>query len=329
MATMRVIVGVDLGGTNIIVGTVTQDGENVAGVQRRATPAAQGPDVVVKHIVGAVQESIAQAQRVWSKDIDVIGIGIGSPGPIDTKNGIVVTSPNLRWTDVPLRELVSEIVDLPATLENDANCAVLGEWWRGAARGAQIVVGVTIGTGVGGGFVLDGRIFHGASDVAGEFGHMTIDSTGRRCACGNYGCLEAYASGPAIAKRAIENIEAGATSSLAQYVDGDLSRITAEEVYLAAKDGDYLAEEVVRDTARLLGAGIANLVNICNPEVVVVCGGVTSAGEKLFGPLREEVARRAFRPAAEACRIVPGTLPGTAGVIGAVASFNLQTTGST
>ena len=326
---MRVIVGVDLGGTNIVVGTVTQDGENVAGVQRRATPAAQGPDVVVKHIVGAVQESIAQAQRVWSKDIDVIGIGIGSPGPIDTKNGIVVTSPNLRWTNVPLRKLVSEIVDLPATLENDANCAVLGEWWRGAARDAQIVVGVTIGTGVGGGFVLDGKIFHGASDVAGEFGHMTIDSTGRRCACGNYGCLEAYASGPAIAKRAIESIEAGATSSLAQYVDGDLSRITAEEVYMAAKDGDYLAEEVVRDTARLLGAGIANLVNICNPEVVVVCGGVTSAGDKLFRPLREEVSRRAFRPAAEACRIVPGTLPGTAGVIGAVASFNLQTTGST
>ncbi len=326
---MRVIVGVDLGGTNIVVGTVTQDGENVAGVQRRATPAAQGPDMVVKHIVGAVRESIAQARSVWGKDIDVIGIGIGSPGPIDTKNGIVVTSPNLHWTNVPLRKLVSEIVDLPATLENDANCAVLGEWWRGAARGAQIVVGVTIGTGVGGGFVLNGKIFHGASDVAGEFGHMTIDSTGRRCACGNYGCLEAYASGRAIAKRAIESIEAGATSSLSQYVDGDLSRITAEEVYLAAKDGDHLAEEVVRDTARLLGAGIANLVNICNPEVVVVCGGVTSAGEKLFRPLREEVARRAFRPAAEACRIVPGTLPGTAGVIGAVASFNLQTTGST
>lgn len=326
---MRVVVGVDLGGTNIVVGTVTQDGKNVAGVQHRATPAAQGPDVVVKHIVGAVRESVAQAQSVWGRDIDVIGIGIGSPGPIDTKNGIVVTSPNLRWTNVPLRKLVSEIVDLPATLENDANCAVLGEWWRGAARDAQIVVGVTIGTGVGGGFVLDGKIFHGASDVAGEFGHMTIDSTGRRCACGNYGCLEAYASGPAIAKRAIESIEAGATSSLTQYVDGDLSRITAEEVYLAAKDGDYLAEEVVRDTARLLGAGIANLVNICNPEVVVVCGGVTSAGEKLFRPLREEVARRAFRPAAEACRIVPGTLPGTAGVIGAVASFNLQTTGST
>ncbi len=326
---MRVIVGVDLGGTNIVVGTVSEDGERVAGVERRRTPAAQGPDMVVKHIVGAVRESITQAKAVWGSEVEVIGIGIGSPGPIDTKNGIVVTSPNLGWTDTPLRRLVSEIVDLPATLENDANCAVLGEWWRGAARGAQVVVGVTVGTGVGGGFVLDGKIFHGASDVAGEFGHMTIDSTGRRCACGNYGCLEAYASGPAIAKRAIESIEAGATSSLATYVDGDLSRITAEEVYLAANDGDDLAQEVVRDTARLLGAGIANLVNICNPEIVVVCGGVTTAGEKLFKPLREEVTRRAFRPAADACRIVPGELPGTAGVIGAVASFKLQTTGST
>jgi len=326
---VRVIVGVDLGGTNIVVGTVSEDGERVAGVERRRTPAAQGPDMVVKHIVGAVRESITQAKAVWGSEVEVIGIGIGSPGPIDTKNGIVVTSPNLGWTDTPLRRLVSEIVDLPATLENDANCAVLGEWWRGAARGAHVVVGVTVGTGVGGGFVLDGKIFHGASDVAGEFGHMTIDSTGRRCACGNYGCLEAYASGPAIAKRAIESIEAGATSSLATYVDGDLSRITAEEVYLAANDGDGLAQEVVRDTARLLGAGIANLVNICNPEIVVVCGGVTTAGEKLFKPLREEVTRRAFRPAADACRIVPGELPGTAGVIGAVASFKLQTTGST
>ncbi|MCZ6915739.1 MAG: ROK family protein [Gemmatimonadetes bacterium] len=326
---MRVIVGVDLGGTNIVVGAVTEDGERVAGLQRRVTMAEQGPDMVVKQIVGAVRESIAQAELVWGSDLELLGIGIGSPGPIDTKRGIVVTSPNLRWTNVPLRALISEIVDLPATLDNDANCAVLGEWWRGAARNARVVVGVTVGTGVGGGFVLDGKIFHGASDVAGEFGHMTIDSTGRRCACGNYGCLEAYASGPAIARRAIESIEAGATSKLLQYVDGDLERITAEEVCRAANDGDTLAQEVVRDTARFLGAGIANLMNICNPEIVVVCGGVTSAGELLFRPLRDEANRRAFRPAAEACRIVPGDLPGTAGVVGAVAAFKLQTTGST
>ncbi len=178
---MRVIVGVDLGGTNIVVGTVSEDGERVAGVERRRTPVAQGPDMIVKHIVGAVHESITKAKAAWGSQVEVIGVGIGSPGPIDTKNGIVVTSPNLGWTDVPLRQLVSEIVELPATLENDANCAVLGECWCGAAKGAKVVVGITIGTGVGGGLVLDGKIFHGASDVAGEFGHMTIDSTGRRC----------------------------------------------------------------------------------------------------------------------------------------------------
>ncbi len=328
---MRVIVGVDVGGTNIVVATVTEDGEQVSGIQRRSTPTAQGADAVITSIAGAITESIVQAKAAWGGggDLEVIGVGIGSPGPIDTKRGLVVTSPNLGWTNVPLRDRVSELVGVRTTLDNDANCAVLGEWWRGAARGAQVVVGVTVGTGVGGGLVLDGKIFHGASDVAGEFGHMTIDSTGRRCACGNYGCLEAYASGPAIAKRATENIEAGATSTLTQHVDGNSSRITAALVYQAANDGDELALEVVRDTARFLGAGIANLVNICNPELVVVCGGVTSAGEKLFRPLREEVKRRAFRPAADACRIVAGELPGTAGVIGAVAAFKLQTTGST
>ncbi|MCH7489667.1 MAG: ROK family protein [Gemmatimonadetes bacterium] len=326
---MRVIVGVDVGGTNIVIGTVTEDGKQVSGIQRLRTPTGHGADPVITSIAGAVNESIGQARTVWGEDLEVVGVGIGSPGPIDTKRGLVVTSPNLGWTNVPLRDRVSELVRLPTTLDNDANCAVLGEWWRGAARGAKVVVGVTVGTGVGGGLVLDGKIFHGASDVAGEFGHMTIDSTGRRCACGNYGCLEAYASGPAIAKRATESIEAGATSTLTQYVDENSSRITAALVYQAANDGDELALEVVRDTARFLGAGIANLVNICNPEIVVLCGGVTSAGEKLFRPLREEVNRRAFRQAAEACRIVAGELPGTAGVVGAVAAFKLQTTGTT
>ena len=326
---MRGIVGVDIGGTNVVVGTVTEDGKQVRGIQRRNTAVSSGPDAIITHVAEAIRESVTQAESAWGEKLEVIGVGIGSPGPIDTKRGVVVTSPNLRWVNVPLRDRVSELVGLPATLDNDANCAVLGEWWQGAARGAQVVVGVTVGTGVGGGLVLDGKIFHGVSDVAGEFGHMTIDSTGRQCACGNYGCLEAYASGPAIAKRAIESIEAGATSTLPQYVNGDLGGITAALVYQAATDGDALALEVVRDTARFLGAGIASLVNICNPELVVVCGGVTSAGENLFRPLREEVTRRAFRPAAEACRIVAGELTGTAGVIGAVAAFKLQTTGST
>jgi glucokinase len=150
---------------------------------------------------------------------------------------------------------------------------------------------------------------------------MTIDTSGRRCKCGNYGCLEAYASGPNIAQRAREAIESGEVSLLPDLVAGDLTRITAQTVYDANDRGDALAREVVRDTARFLGAGIANLLNVFNPEVVVIAGGVTQAGDALFVPLRAEVRRRAFRPAVDACRIVPGVLSGTAGVVGAVKTF--------
>jgi len=157
---------------------------------------------------------------------------------------------------------------------------------------------------------------------------MTIEANGRLCKCGNQGCLEAYASGPAIAARAVEGIKAGATTTLPQYVAGDFSRITAQVVYEAANDGDAFALDVVHETAKLLGAGVASLVNIFNPNVVVICGGVTQAGEKLFGPLTLEVHRRAFKPAWEVCRILPGTLTGTAGVYGAAAVFMQRTWGA-
>jgi len=206
---------------------------------------------------------------------------------------------------------------VPVTLDNDANCATVGEWWLGAARGGKNVVGITIGTGIGGGLIINGELYHGASDVAGEIGHTTIDVNGRHCKCGNYGCLEAYASGPNIAMRAVEEIKAGAVSRLADYVGGDLRQVTAQTVYQAAHDGDQLALEVVNDTAKFLGVGIANLLNVFNPEVVVVCGGVTLAGDRLFDPLRREVARRAFKPAVSVCRIIPCELSGTAGVYGA------------
>jgi glucokinase len=255
------------------------------------------------------------------------GVGAGAPGPLDTKRGVVLLTPNLGWVNLPLRQLLQDALGVPARIDNDANCAVLGEWWRGAARGAKQVIGITIGTGIGGGIIVDGRLYHGASDCAGEIGHTTVEVNGRRCKCGNYGCLEAYASGPAIARRAVEAIEAGQTSKLPDYVDGALEKITAQTVYQAAHDGDELAEEVVGDTAKFLGAGIANMINIFNPEIVVVFGGVTLAGERLFGPLRREVAKRAFKPAVAVCRIVPAELTGTAGVYGAARTFLDQTRG--
>jgi len=320
---VRYVVGIDLGGTNIVAGTVAEDGSELLGLVSEPTIPEQGADAVLTRIV-----KLARASMAAARGKDIAGLGIGSPGPLDTKTGVVLLTPNLGWTNFPLRDRLATALDLPATLDNDANCAIFGEWWRGAARGANYVVGLTIGTGIGGGIVLAGEVYRGASDVAGEIGHMSIDSNGRRCKCGNDGCLEAYASGPAIAARAVEGIEAGAETSLPHYVKGDLAKITAQIVYEAAHDGDEYALDVVHETAKFLGTGVANIVNIFNPEVVVICGGVTLAGEKLFAPLRGEVKRRAFKPAVDACRIVPGELTGTAGVYGAAAVFLQRTLGT-
>jgi len=306
-----------------VVGTVAEDGSELIGLVSEPTLPEQGGDAVIARIVKLARASIAAAPGK-----EIAGVGIGSPGPLDTKTGVVILTPNLGWVNMPLRDRVADSLKLPTVLDNDANCAIFGEWWRGAARGVDDVIGLTIGTGIGGGIVLGGKIYHGASDVAGEIGHMTIDANGRLCKCGNQGCLEAYASGPAIAARAVEGIEAGVETSLPQYVAGDLSRITAQVVYEAAHDGDPYALDVVRDTAKLLGAGVASLVNIFNPSVVVICGGVTLAGDKLFGPLTTEVHRRAFKPAWEVCSILPGALTGTAGVYGAAAVFMQRTWGA-
>ena len=321
---MRFVLGIDIGGTNLVVGSVAEDGSTVVATASEPTQAEAGATDVLDRIVGLAERAIAATRRE-APGAEILGIGVGAPGPLDTRRGIVLLTPNLGWVNMPLRQIIHDRLGLPAALDNDANCAVLGEWWVGAARGARHAIGITIGTGIGGGIILDGRLYHGASDVAGEIGHTTIDTEGRRCKCGNYGCLEAYASGPNIALRAVEELQAGAESRLRALVNDDLRKITAQTVYQAAADGDELALEVVNDTAKFLGVGIGNLLNVFNPEVVVVCGGVTLAGAHLFEPLRREVARRAFKPAVAACRIVPGELAGTAGVYGAAKVFLDQT----
>lgn len=328
-ARTRYILGVDLGGTNIVAGAMPEDGSRELAIHSEPTHPERGSEAVVDRIVSMLAQVISEVIAKYdAKPQDFLGVGVGAPGPLDRERGVVVVAPNLGWRDFPLRDAIADHIRLPATLDNDANCATLGEWWRGAAQGARNVVGITIGTGIGGGIVIGGQLYHGSSDVAGEIGHTTIDSTGRYCRCGNYGCLEAYASGPAIALRAREALERDEVSALHKMVKGDLDLLTAATVYEAAHRGDALALEVVRDTARFLGTGIANLLNTVNPDVVVITGGVTRAGDRLFEPLRAEVKRRAFRPAVAACRIVPGTLEGTAGVVGAVATFKQQKLGT-
>jgi len=313
------VLGIDIGGTSYTVGAVASNGSCVVAQRNEPTNPAAGADDVLRRIVAAGHAVMAEtiASRPGAS---FIGAGAGAPGPLNTATGMVLLTPNLGWTDFPLRDRLAEGLEIPVAIDNDANCAVLGEWWCGAASGTRNAIGFTIGTGIGGGIIIDGRLYHGASDCAGEIGHTTIDSNGRRCACGNYGCLEAYASGPAIARRAVEAIEAGAESGLPAMAGGNLAAITAQTVYEAAHQGDELAREVVHDTAHFLGAGVANLVNIFNPEVVVVCGGVTRAGDLLLVPLRREVARRAFKPAVAAVRILPSVLE-TPGVQGAARVF--------
>ncbi|MEO8449573.1 MAG: ROK family protein [Gemmatimonadota bacterium] len=317
---MRYILGVDIGGTNLVVGAVAEDGSALIGLRSESTGAAHGPDAVIERIVGMAKRTIADTVQAVP-NAEITGVGVGCPGPLNIATGIVVLTPNLGWVNMPVRDRIESALERPTAIDNDANCAMAGEWWIGAAKGARHALTVTLGTGIGGGIVIDGKLFHGASDVAGEVGHMTIETNGRRCGCGNDGCLEAYASGPAIAQRTIEALEAGADSSIRTLVGDDLTTITAQIVYDAAAANDPLALEVVRDTAKYLGTGVANLINLLNPEVVVICGGVTLAGDRLFKPLRREVNRRAFRPAVDACRIVPGLLPGTAGVYGAAKAF--------
>ncbi|HUG42102.1 MAG TPA: ROK family protein [Longimicrobiales bacterium] len=325
----RWVVGVDLGGTNIVVGVLPIDGGELMAVRTQRTEAIRGAKFVVDRIVQMVEQTIAEVAGAHGASKEhFAGIGIGSPGPLNRATGTIINTPNLGWRNFPLRDLISNAVGLPAALDNDANCATYGEWWLGAGREVDHLVGFTLGTGIGGGIVLNGKIFHGASDAAGEVGHTTIDSTGRKCKCGNYGCLEAYASGPAIALRAVEGIEAGVESVLPDLVNGRLDQLTAATVYEGAVLGDAYANEVMKETAKFLGIGIANMINILNPEMIVIAGGVTRAGDHLLVPLRAEVRRRAFRSAEEVCQIVPATLIGTAGVIGAVAMFKQDVLGA-
>ncbi|MCY3548352.1 MAG: ROK family protein [Gemmatimonadetes bacterium] len=311
------VVGVDIGGTNLRVGTVPlEGGAPPVAVRRRSTRAASGSDRVLDRLVTMIRESVADVGRD-----NVAGIGLGAPGPLDRASGVVTETPNLGWRDYPLRDLVAEACGLPVTLDNDANCFTYGEWWMGAGRGSRRLVGITLGTGIGGGIVIDGEIHHGASGAAGEVGHMSIDFRGRRCPCGARGCIEAYASGPAIAVRAVEAIADGGDSILASMVGGDLGEITAEIVCRAAAAGDPHADGVVRDTARILATAVTNLIHLLNPDAVVIGGGVANAGDRLLRPLRREVRRRVFGAHMRACRIVQSELGDSAGVIGAAGVF--------
>ena len=301
----RAVIGVDLGGTNLRTALVAPEGDVLAR-HKEATEASLGYRKVIGKLIDSIQEQQENARR---SGCSVAAVGVGAPGVIQASRGVVVKSPNFPdWNNLPLKQELENAVGIPVFIENDANVAALGEQWRGAAQGINSMIFLTLGTGVGGGIVLDGRIWSGADGMAGEVGHMTIVPDGRKCGCGNTGCLEMYASSRGIVMSYQErNPSASATAT------------TSVQIYEAARRGEALAGQVMEDMGRYLGIGIANLVNIFNPEMIVVGGGVKDAWTLFIGTTRDEVRKRSFELPAERARIVPSVLGDDAGMIGAAA----------
>lgn len=306
-------VGIDLGGTNIKGGVVDASG-GVLSFESIETEGEQGRDHVLDRIallVGKVCDAAGLGRD------DIAAVGIGSPGPLDTKKGIIHTAPNLPgWENLPLADEVSQRCGCPVFIENDANAAALAESFAGVGKGKKCMLLLTLGTGIGGGIVIDGRVWHGVNDCAGELGHLSIQYDGRRCNCGSIGCVETYASASNLVVRTLEKLEAGAESCLSEYGDG----LQCHHIFEAAADGDAFAQGVVDEGITMLACAIASLINIFNPDMVVLFGGMTNAGDQLFVPVREKVKERAFPTAYERCEIVPSQLGGEAGVIGSAAA---------
>lgn len=302
----KLILGADVGGTNIKTVLVNGRGKVLATL-KRPTLARRGRDALIERLVLTLRDTVKKSGAAMK---DAAGVGIGFAGPLDPVTGIVFNPPNIPgWFNVPLRDILIQKLKKPVALDNDANLVALGEYWKGAGRGAKALVCLTLGTGVGGGIVLNGRVWHGASGIAGEIGHMTVVRNGRRCLCGNRGCLEVYASSKGLMFRMQELLEGGRARRP--------GKLTPENIERWALSGDKTARRAIRDTGVILGVAIANIANMLNPDVVVVGGGISKIGELLFEPIRTEVKKRAFPQAVEGLKIVKAELEDDAGALGA------------
>jgi len=310
-------VGIDLGGTNLKLGLASAEGELF---RRLSVPtgADEGPDPVMARMAEAVRRLAEEAGLALD---DLAAVGVGAPGPLDCQAGIIHFAPNLPgWINVPVRDTLQEALGRTVVLENDANAAAYGEFRVGAARDVRSMFILTLGTGVGGGIVHEGRLVRGATDTAAELGHVIVAHGGRLCGCGNRGCLEAYASATAVVERFRQ--EAG-VSDLARR-----PRLEAKDVFEAAAAGDRAAARIVSETAEYLAVGIASILHVLNPEMVVLTGGMMGSGEAFLEEIRGHVRRLAFPSAWEACRLCSSRLGGDAGILGsALAAETFDRTG--
>jgi len=305
----KYIVGIDLGGTNLKAGIVDRNGKILHRLSIKTRSDADSQTITTQ-IFKLVDEIINTANI---ERFNVIGIGLGSPGLIDKKGETILFSPNLsKWRNVSIKNIISEEFSLPCVLENDANAAAWGEKWVGAGKDAHSLVILTIGTGIGGGIIIDDKLWRGMNNVAAEIGHMSIQADGPQCNCGNYGCIEVYASATAMVKRFKSLLDKGVSSSLK-----NTEEVTAKIINEAALQGDKAALNIIKETGCYLGVAVTNIIHILNPEVVVLAGGMTGSGDLLMNPIKEIVKNRTIEASYKDTQIVFSQLGNDAGIIGA------------
>lgn len=311
-------IGIDLGGTDIKAGLLSSDGKLLYRTVV-STRVNEGAKAIAKRIAQTILQVHSQIQSKSNQNQlttdEVVGIGLGAPGLILAESGIIHFSPNFPgWSDIPLLDYVAEELGslmIPLYIDNDVNVMVLGELHHGAGKGYENIVGLTLGTGVGGGIVINRKVFHGSWNTAGELGHTIVQPNGRKCGCGNRGCLEAYAGARHIVQRTRQKIASGQKTCLNPDV------LTPKQIAVAAETGDKLAQEIFAETGKYIGIALTSIAHILNPEIAIIGGGISAAGENLlFQHIREEFRKRTMGIPSQ-MEIVPAKLGNNAGLIGA------------
>ncbi len=309
----RAVISVDLGGTNIRVAIVSIDGKVLLS-KKTSTKASEGPARVLKRLLAVIKQVIQEAGETDFASSIYLAIA----GVVDVSRGLVTSSAHLPgWRDVHLREIVAREFGMDTYLLNDASAAALGEYYFGAGKGISNLIYLTVSTGIGGGIIIDNKLYQGRDGCAGELGHMIIKADGPKCSCGRYGCLEAMVSGTAISTEAIRRIQNGQSSILKKVFKYNNGNITSQDVAKASKLGDKLASEIISQAAYYLGIGLVNIVNIFNPDMIIIGGGLSKMGDMLLAPAKKIVKQTAFKLPASTVRIVRSRLGDDAGLLGA------------
>ena len=308
-------IGIDVGGTNVKIALVDDNGKIIYS-NSVPTYAKMGYEYTVNNIKQAIKDLMKETNTTPS---DIEGIGFDFPGRVDCKTGVVKLAPNVPgWVNVPIAQMIEDGFHIPTGIDNDVRCAALGELKFGAGRGCENFICITVGTGIGSGIVINGKVVRGATNAAGELGHIKLQMNGGPiCGCGDTGCLEAFASGPAIVAMAQEYIKGGKSTKFREMAAVEGGEITPYMVAKAAEEGDPVAKRIFQIVGEYIGIGLTSVINLLNPERVIIGGGVAESGELLLGPIRKTIKERAMVVAGNAVEIVPAQLGNSAGVIGA------------